>query len=181
MLFLAIIGLAVPTIIATTGPNPSTSAQIEQGEKMRFLRDSVAFILLIVYVAGILFAFITHKHLFTTRYQQQQRLQQIHNDQNELSEDKESTWTKKKSFVILFMSIVGVVIVSEILVSSVEVTAEEYGFGELFIGVIIVGLVGNAAEHSSAVMLASRNKLDLSIVLQPGLVLRLLYLLHPFL
>jgi Ca2+:H+ antiporter len=169
MLFLAIIGLAVPTIIATTGLNPSTSAQIEQGEKMRFLSDSVAFILLIVYVAGILFVFITHKHLFTTRYQQQQqRLQQTHNDQNELSEDKESTWTKKKSFVILFLSIVGVVIVSEILVSSVEVTAEEYGFGELFIGAIIVGLVGNAAEHSSAVMLASRNKLDLSIGIAAG-------------
>jgi Ca2+:H+ antiporter len=168
MLFLAIIGLAVPTIIATTGLNPSTSAQIEHGEKMRFLSDSVAFILLIVYVAGILFAFITHKHLFTTRYQQQQRLQQTHNDQNELSEDKESTWTKKKSFVILFLSIVGVVIVSEILVSSVEVTAEEYGFGELFIGAIIVGLVGNAAEHSSAVMLASRNKLDLSIGIAAG-------------
>jgi Ca2+:H+ antiporter len=172
MLFLAIIGLAVPTIIATAGLSPSTSAQIEQGEKMRFLSDSVAFILLIVYVAGILFAFITHKHLFITRYQlqQQERLQQqqTHNDQNELSEDKESTWTKKKSFVILFMSIVGMVIVSEILVSSVEVTAEEYGFGELFIGAIIVGLVGNAAEHSSAVMLASRNKLDLSIGIAAG-------------
>jgi Ca2+:H+ antiporter len=171
MLFLAIIGLAVPTIIATAGLSPSTSAQIDQGEKMRFLSDSVAFILLIVYVAGILFAFITHKHLFITRYQlqQQERLQQqTHNDQNELSEDKESTWTKKKSFVILFMSIVGVVIVSEILVSSVEVAAEEYGFGELFIGAIIVGLVGNAAEHSSAVMLASRNKLDLSIGIAAG-------------
>jgi Ca2+:H+ antiporter len=165
MLFLAIIGLAVPTIIATTGLNPS--AQAEQGEKMRFLSDSLALILLIVYIAGILFTFITHKHLFTTRYQQQQR-QQTHNDQNELSEAKEPTWTKNRSFVILFMSIVGVVIVSEILVGSVEATAEEYGFGELFIGAIVVGLVGNAAEHSSAIMLASRNKLDLSIGIAAG-------------
>ena len=59
-------------------------------------------------------------------------------------------------------------LVNEILVGSVEVTAKKYRIGELFIGAIIVGLVGKAAEHSSAVMLASRNKLDLSIGIAAG-------------
>ena len=49
-----------------------------------------------------------------------------------------------------------------------SVAAKEFGFGELFVGAIIVGIIGNAAEHSSAVILAIRNKLDLSIGIASG-------------
>ena len=52
----------------------------------------------------------------------------------------------------------GVVVVSEILVGSVEETGKSLGFGEMFVGAIIVGIVGNAAEHSSAILLARRGK-----------------------
>jgi Ca2+:H+ antiporter len=62
----------------------------------------------------------------------------------------------------------GVIVVSEILVGSVEATTEEFGFGELFVGAIIVGIVGNAAEHSSAIMLARKGKIDLSIGIAAG-------------
>ena len=62
----------------------------------------------------------------------------------------------------------GVVAVSEILVASVETTGEELGFGELFVGAIIVGIVGNAAEHSSAILLARKGKIDLSIGIAAG-------------
>ena len=57
----------------------------------------------------------------------------------------------------------GVIVVSEILVASVETTGEELGFGQLFVGAIIVGIVGNAAEHSSAILLARKGKMELSI------------------
>ena len=62
----------------------------------------------------------------------------------------------------------GVVIVSEILVGSVEATIKEFGFGELFVGAIIIGIVGNAAEHSSAILLARKGKIDLSIGIAAG-------------
>ena len=156
MLFLAIIGLAVPTIIATTALNRTN--QIGDQEKIQFLSDSLAFILLAVYLAGIFFTFVAHKHLFT----------QARSSQKRESEEKEPLWSKKKSFVVLTLSIIGVVIVSEILVGSVESAAQEFGFGQLFVGAIIVGLVGNAAEHSSAIILATRNKLDLSIGIAAG-------------
>ena len=62
----------------------------------------------------------------------------------------------------------GVVVVSEILVGSVEETGKRLGFGEMFVGAIIVGIVGNAAEHSSAILLARKGKIDLSIGIAAG-------------
>ena len=152
MLFLAIIGLAVPTILATTILSPSES----QGQ-VQLLSDALAIILLIVYILGIVFTFITHKHLFTPL---------------ETSEDMQEShgthWSKKKSFLLLAASMAGVIVVSEILVASVETTGKELGFGQLFVGAVIVGIVGNAAEHSSAILLSLKGKIELSIGIAAG-------------
>jgi Ca2+:H+ antiporter len=166
MLFLAVIGLAIPTVLATTALKPvDTSDQL----KIQFLSDAIAFLLLAVYVAGIIFTFITHKHLFSvqlspeTREEGKEKVEQI-----EGREEDHRHWSKKKSFVLLGISMAGVVIVSEILVGSVEATIKEFGFGELFVGAIIIGIVGNAAEHSSAIILARKGKIDLSIGIAAG-------------
>ena len=166
MLFLAVIGLAIPTVLATTALEPlDTSDQL----KIQFLSDAIAFLLLAVYVAGIIFTFITHKHLFSvqlspeTREEGKEKVEQI-----EGREEDHIHWSKKKSFVLLGISMAGVVIVSEILVGSVEATIKEFGFGELFVGAIIIGIVGNAAEHSSAIILARKGKIDLSIGIAAG-------------
>jgi Ca2+:H+ antiporter len=113
-----------------------------------------------VYAAGIVFTFVTHKHLFTSPGHS--------NENNDSSADSHTHWSKKRSFLILGISMVGVVVVSEILVGSVEETARGFGFGELFVGAIIVGIVGNAAEHSSAILLARKGKIDLSIGIAAG-------------
>jgi Ca2+:H+ antiporter len=152
MLFLAIIGLAVPTILATTILSPSEN----QGQ-VQLLSDALAFILLIVYILGIVFTFITHKHLFTPP-----------ETTEDIQESHGTHWSKKKSFLLLAASMVGVIVVSEILVASVETTGEELGFGQLFVGAIIVGIVGNAAEHSSAILLARKGKMELSIGIAAG-------------
>jgi Ca2+:H+ antiporter len=155
MLFLAIIGLAVPTILASTMPSPS-----ENQEQVQLLSDALAFILLIVYILGIVFTFITHKHLFTPPPESTEEIQESHGHSTH--------WSKKKSFLFLAASMAGVIVVSEILVASVETTGEELGFGELFVGAIIVGIVGNAAEHSSAILLARKGKMELSIGIAAG-------------
>jgi Ca2+:H+ antiporter len=152
MLFLAIIGLAIPTILASTTLSP-----LESQDQIQLLSDALAFILLIVYILGIVFTFITHKHLFTPP-----------ESAKDTEESHGTHWSKKKSFVLLAASMAGVVAVSEILVASVETTGEELGFGELFVGAIIVGIVGNAAEHSSAILLARKGKIDLSIGIAAG-------------
>jgi Ca2+:H+ antiporter len=152
MLFLAIIGLAIPTILATTILSTS-----ETQVQVQILSDALAVILLIVYILGIMFTFITHKHLFTPP----ETSQEIH-------ESSGTHWSKKKSFLLLAASMAGVVVVSEILVASVEKTGEVIGFGQLFVGAIIVGIVGNAAEHSSAILLARKGKIELSIGIAAG-------------
>ena len=152
MLFLAIIGLAVPTILASTILSP-----LENQEQVQLLSDALAIILMIVYILGIVFTFITHKHLFTPP----ETAEGIH-------ESHGTHWSKKKAFLLLAASMAGVIVVSEILVASVETTGEELGFGQLFVGAIIVGIVGNAAEHSSAILLARKGKMELSIGIAAG-------------
>ena len=150
MLFLAIIGLAVPTILSST---VLKTVNIENQSKIQILSDILALLLLAVYILGIIFTFVTHKHLFALSKREEEEL---------------LSWTKKRSFLMLIISMVGVIIVSEVLVDSVEVTIKKFGFGELFVGAIVVGIVGNAAEHSGAIILARRGKIDLSIGIAAG-------------
>ena len=162
MLFLAIIGLAVPTILANTLNVDGANASIENQENVEIMSDILAFLLLVVYIGGIIFTFFTHKHLFYTQAQ-------IENHKKDQEKNIDATaWTKKKSFLYLGLSMAGVIAVSEILVGSVESTAEQFGFGELFVGAIIIGIVGNAAEHSSAIVLARKGKIELSIGIAAG-------------
>ena len=158
MIFLAIIGLAIPTILSSTILEP---AEIENQLKIQFLSDALAIILLSVYIAGIVFTFFTHKHLFVSP-----QMEEENNNHNSNTTTKH--WDKKRAFFMLAISMVGVVVISEILVGSVEETSKQFGFGELFVGAIIIGIVGNAAEHSSAIILARKGKIDLSIGIAAG-------------
>jgi len=165
MLFLAVIGLTIPTILASTVLN--TEDELNQ-IKIQFLSDALAFLLLAVYVTGLIFTFFTHKHLFTSRLvnQDDNRIAIKGKNLQQLEIHKE--WSKKKSFLLLGLSMAGVIVISEILVGSIEVVTAEFGFGELFVGAIIIGIVGNAAEHSSAIFLARKGKMDLSIGIAAG-------------
>jgi len=169
MLFLAIIGLAIPTILVNTLNADSTNTSIQNQLNIQILSDILAFLLLAIYIAGIIFTFFTHKHLFLTQSHFDHK-----KDQEEESRVKEkghsstTSWSKRKSFLFLGLSMAGVIAISEILVGSVEVTAKQFGFGELFVGAIIIGIVGNAAEHSSAIVLARKGKIELSIGIAAG-------------
>lgn len=163
MLFLAIIGLAVPTIMAYTVLPPS-----EHPGEIQLLSDLLAIILIIVYILGIIFTFFTHKHLFVQPEEPATAAGNGAQPAAAHDDDHHGHWSKKKSFILLAASMAGVIVVSEILVGSVEATGEELGFGELFVGAIIVGIVGNAAEHSSAILLARKGKMELSIGIAAG-------------
>ena len=169
MLLLAIIGLAIPTILSITVLNTTTEASLVGQGNIQFISDVLAFVLLGVYIASIIFTFVTHKHLFAIPTMEREGGNKAHKDiDNQRQHPYDSHWSKKKSILLLGAGVIGVVLVSEVLVSSVEVTIKKFGFGEMFVGAIIVGIVGNAAEHSSAIMLARRGKLDLSIGIAAG-------------
>lgn len=170
MLFLAIIGLAIPTILVNTLNADSANTSIQNQLNIQILSDILAFLLLAIYFAGIIFTFFTHKHLFLTQSHFDHKRDQ--KEEGRVKEEGHSSsttsWSKRKSFVFLGLSMAGVIAISEILVGSVEVTAKQFGFGELFVGAIIIGIVGNAAEHSSAIVLARKGKIELSIGIAAG-------------
>jgi Ca2+:H+ antiporter len=170
MLFLAIIGLAIPTILVNTLNADGANTSIENQSNIQILSDILAFLLLAIYIAGIVFTFFTHKHLFLTQSHFDHKKDQ--KEEGRIKEEGQSSsitsWSKRKSFLFLGLSMAGVIAISEILVGSVEVTAKQFGFGELFVGAIIIGIVGNAAEHSSAIVLARKGKIELSIGIAAG-------------
>lgn len=90
-------------------------------------------------------------------------------------------WSKGKSFAVLLGAAALVGWMSEILVGGAEEAAHSLGMNEVFVGVIVVALVGNAAEHSTAVLVALRNKMDLSVQIAVGSSLQIALLIAPLL
>jgi Ca2+:H+ antiporter len=143
-LLLAVIALVVPAIFLQTAP-VSAAGVIEE------LSVFVSSFMLVVYGASVFFTLHTHKHLYTEevgRY--------------------EAKWSKKKSIFLLFTATIAVALMSEILVDSIEPIVLRLGWTELFIGVIFVATVGNAAEHTSAILMAVKNKMDLALQISIG-------------
>jgi Ca2+:H+ antiporter len=103
-------------------------------------------ILIAAYILGLVFSLKTHKHFYNPR-----------------GEEGEPIWSKRKGIIVLTLATIGVAILSELLISSVESSIKVTGISELFVGVIIIAIVGNAAEHGSAVLMAWKNKMNLSV------------------
>jgi len=117
------------------------------------LSTEVAIVLLTVYVLGLVFSLKTHSNLFAG-----------HTAENaEVEEDRAKSWSLGKSLGVLAGATVLIAWASEILVGSVEHAAHAFGMSEVFIGVIVIAIVGNAAEHSTAVLVAMKNRMDLAL------------------
>jgi Ca2+:H+ antiporter len=143
-LFLATAAIVMPAVFVLTSENPS-DATIET------LSIAVSVIMAVSYLASLLFSLYTHKHLYTA-------------DTTECS----AKWSVKKSVAILLVSTVAVAIMSEILVGSIEPLAKSLGWTELFIGMIFVAIIGNASEHISAITIAVKDRMDLSLQIAIG-------------
>lgn len=144
VLLIAVAALVIPDAFIGTAPNVPHVVL----EKLSLW---VSALMLLGYGCILLFALKTHKHLFGAD-----------------EEHHSHRWSAKRSTLILLASTLAVVWMSEILVGSLEPLIHEFGWSELFIGVIFVAIVGNAAEHSSAVTSAVRNKMELSIQIAVG-------------
>lgn len=143
-LFLAVIALVIPAIFLFTAPGVA-------GETVQQLSIFVSIALLLVYAASLLFSLHTHKHLYVeevARY--------------------EPKWSTHKSVTMLLVCTLAVAWVSEILVGSIEPLVVTLGWTQLFIGVIFVAIIGNAAEHYSAITVALKDRMDLSLTITIG-------------
>ena len=119
---------------------------------------------------SLVFSLQTHKHLYdATDYE------------TEGGAEFEEPWSIKKSSIILAVSTIFVALMSELLVHSIAETTESWGMTEVFVGVIVVAIVGNAAEHSAAIMMALKNKMDIAVTIAIGSSSQVALLLAPML
>ena len=157
-LLLAVIALIIPAIFLLSAPRVG-------GRIIEELSIVVAIVMLLVYFSGLLFTLHTHKDLG--------------NNGDESSEGP--SWSMRKSILILLASTLAVAWMSQILVAAVEPVIKQLGWTELFIGVIVVAIIGNAAEHSSAVMMASKNKMDIALQISIGSATQIVMFVAPLL
>jgi Ca2+:H+ antiporter len=117
---------------------------------------AIACLLMAVYVLSLIFSLRTHKELF--QGSQPAKAKSEHGE----------VWSGRAAIATLVIATVFIAWLSEILVGSVEQAASQIGMSKIFVGVIIVAVIGNAAEHSTAVMAAMRNRMDLSLTIAIG-------------
>jgi Ca2+:H+ antiporter len=114
------------------------------------LSFEMAIVLLITYRLGLVFTLKTHKDFFAGH------TSEVH----DVGKNHHIPWSTAKSLAVLAVSTALIAWMSEILVGSVEPAAEALGFSSLFVGVIVVAIIGNAAEHSTAVIVANEISRD---------------------
>lgn len=154
-LLLSVIALIIPAIFLQIAPEVS-SGVIEN------LSVVVALLMMFSYGASLFFMLKTHKHLYA---------EEVGNF--------ETKWSLRKSTSILLIATLAVAWMSEILVGSIEPVVEAFGWTELFIGVIFVAIVGNAAEHTSAITMAIKNKMDLAAQISIGSATQIVMFVMP--
>jgi Ca2+:H+ antiporter len=164
-LTLAAIALLIPSVFhhaSLLGPNGWSAKTAEA------MALWISAVLLLIYGCILGFSLKTHKQLFAGSPVPQQTEKTSH-----------AGWSASKSAVVLFIATVLVAVLSESLVGSIEEARTHLGLTQLFVGVIVVAIVGNAAEHSSAVMMARKNKMDLCLGIAMGSSLQIALFVAP--
>lgn len=161
LLLLAAVGLVIPALFHVTASQQGMTIERE-------LSLEIATVLFIIYVLNLTFALKTHKHLFGGEAP----------DAHDLGE---RPWSRGRAIGVLTVVTALIALLSEFLVGSIEPAAHKLGLTQIFVGVILVALVGNAAEHSTAVMVAMKNKMDLALGIAVGSSLQIALLVAPVL
>src|SRR5215212_494135 len=156
MLLLALAALIAPALFQLIHgghlPHVGTD-EVDFGKDLEHLSLGVALVLLVSYGAGLWFSLKTHRSVF-----------------NPYGTDGEEAhhWPVPRAATFLALSAVAVGVMSEILVGSITEASEDIGLSQFFVGVFVVAIVGNAAEHWVAVLVATKDKMDLAVNIALG-------------
>ena len=148
LLLLAILALIIPAAAHHTGSNVTDENILE-------LSRYASLALLAMYGLSLIFQFKTHSDLFDSA-------------EEESSHHEEPKMSIKDAWTLLILATILVGYMAELLVHSVDKAASEWGMPTLFIGVILLPFFGNAAEHFTAVIVAGKDKMDLSLAIAIG-------------
>ena len=161
LIFAVVVAFVIPEVF-TQNMNESTTMSLSIG---------ISVILILLYLAALFFKLVTHRGVY----------QHAEKKHSEPEEEEVPEWSKKKAITILALSTVAVAYVSESLVHTFNEVGEAFGWSELFIGIIIVAIVGNAAEHASAILMAYKNKMDIAVEIAIGSTLQVAMFVAPVL
>ena len=145
MLMLAAIALILPAGFQ--------AAENTTVEGLGRLSVSISVVLLLTYLLYLVFVLVTHSGLFSGPYQ---------------AEKSESQVSVPRAAFVLAGATAGIAWISEILVGAIEPTAHEFGLSNVFVGVFVVAILGNAAEHATAIGAALKDRMDLSLSIAIG-------------
>ncbi len=164
LLSLATIGLIIPTIyyfiyqgsmsIGGAGALPAA-----QQTTVNYISEEIALVLALTYGLSLYFSLRTHSHLYLGETEEAEMARNV---QSALQ------WSRRLSVIVLLVSTALIALASEFLVESVEQAAHRLGLNSIFVGVIVVAIIGNAAEHSTAILMAHKNKMDLALNVAVG-------------
>ncbi|MEA2646668.1 MAG: Ca2+:H+ antiporter [Chloroflexota bacterium] len=144
-MFLAVGALVLPALIVLSQPTTTT----DNREKISMV---VAGVLITVYFLALLFTQVTHSHLFGSAEQTEET----------------ANWSKTRAMVVLLVCAGFIGFESEFLVSGLEPALSALHLPAFFVGLIIIPIIGNAAEHSSAILFAIRDKVDVTLEIAIG-------------
>ena len=149
MMAIAAMAILVPSVFAATRTGELASRSVA-------FSVIVSVILLVVYICSIIFTLRTHADLFHGG-----------KDADE-AEAHGEPWSMGLSVGVMAAVTVLIVWMSEILVATVEQASHAMGLSSLFVGVVVVAIVGNAAEHSTAILVAMRNRMEMAVSIAIG-------------
>lgn len=172
LLALAAVGLVLPAMfhfVAEAEVTRKTLTLAREVSLERTLSLEISIVLFVVYVLSLVFSLRTHKHLYAG---------QQHAEAHEPPPPGE---TPMRSVMTLIAATALVAWMSELLVGAVEHTSHALGLTEVFVGVIVVAVIGNAAEHSTAILVAMKNKMDLAMNIAIGSSIQIALFVAPVL
>lgn len=189
MLALAATGLVVPAVFHAYLPGQ----QFIEAEHDLSLEISI--VLFAAYLLMLVFSLKTHRHLYDPSLSAEASAapatvpipapsaEQVSHATAPAAEAEadEEHWSVRTSLIVLVAATVGVSVMSERLVGAIEAASAVFGWTPVFVGVIVVAIVGNAAEHSTAILVAMKNHMELSVQIAIGSGLQIALFVAPLL
>jgi Ca2+:H+ antiporter len=169
---LAVIAMLLPTAV------DYTSSGIDD-DAIQKLSIAVSIVLIVVYGLTLLFSMKTHTYLYEGGLADMDPEELA--ESNLAGDDEHGKVNLPLWISVLLGCTLLVAVESEFLVSTLETATKELGLTALFTGVILVPIIGNAAEHATAVTVAIKDKMDLSVSIALGSSLQIALFVAPFL
>lgn len=159
MLLFAVVGLCIPAIFTHTVSDVLLNTTYEK------LSIIVAGIMFLIYLLSLFFSFYTHKDIYSADH----------------SQESSAKWSLKKAVTVLVLATSVIALESEFLVGAVEPMTDSLGLSSFFVGIILIPIIGNAAEHTTAITMALKNKMDVAVEIAIGSSLQIILFVTPVL